>query len=211
MRTLPLGLLLVIATTGCTSTVEVAVPPRVDLGQFDSIGLIEFSSNSGKDVGRLGSQKFLQAVQAAQPGTPILELGSERQVLASINQGQWSARAIKAIGKTHGVDAIVIGQIDLEEAKPSIELSTFIKTLSARADIEASLNGRLVETAGGATIWTDSASASSTVAHADWTKKGAGHLGATDPDAVYGRMVEGLVHQITDDFRVHYETRQVQR
>ena len=202
-------LLIAGAGTGCTTTVEVAVPPRVDLGQYDRIGLIQFASNSGDPIERLGTQKFLQSVQTAQPGTPILELGTDQQVLASINHKQWSTEAIRTIGEDHGVDAVVIGRIDLDEAKPNIELTSLLKTLSARADVEVSLSTRLLETAGGATVWTNSATATSTVARADLTKKGAGILGVTDPDAVYGGLVEGLVHDITDDFRVHYEQREV--
>ena len=196
---------------GCSSTktIRVAVPPRVDLRAYPSVGLVSFASNGDRDLERISTQKFLQSVQSAQPGTRVIELGSEKDLLASVGRKTWDASALKAVREAHGVEALVIGRVDVEKAKPKVELSTVWKKLDARADVDVALTARLLETGSNATMWTDSAALTTTVAHASFGKNGRGSFGAGDPEAVYGPMVNDLVWEITDDFREHYVTRRV--
>ena len=79
------------------------------------------------------------------------------------------------------------------------------------ADVEASLSAKLIEAASGATMWADSASVVTSVAHAAFNSHGDGHFGARDADGAYSAMIDGLAYQITDDFRVHFVTRRVSK
>ena len=206
---LPALLLLLVSGCSSTRTIRVPVAPRVDLRAYPTVGLVTFSSNGHGDLDRLSTQRFLQTVQAAQPGTRVVELGSERQVLASVNRPTWDPATLRAIKQTHGVDVIVMGRLDLEQAKPNFQLSTVLKKLSVQADVNAALSAKLLETGSGATMWTNAAGCTAQVAHAAFNNKGSGNFGASDPEAVYGQMIDGLVYRITDDFRVHYVFRQV--
>src|SRR5215212_6746934 len=70
---------------GCSSTktVRVAVAPRMDLRPYPVVGIVTFTSNRNDgELDRLATQKFLESVQAAQPGTRVVELGSQQEVLA---------------------------------------------------------------------------------------------------------------------------------
>src|SRR5690349_29299 len=77
------GVVGVMILVGCSSTktVRVAVPPRVDLHAYPMIGLVTFSSNGKGDLDRASTQRFLAELQAAQPGTRVIELGTEEEVL----------------------------------------------------------------------------------------------------------------------------------
>ena len=205
---------LVLLATGCSSgtrTVRVPVAPRVELRAYPIVGLVTFSSNAQGELDRLAAEKFLQAVQAAQPGCRVIELGPEAQVLASVNRHGWDAAAMRAVKEAHGVDALVLGRIDVKRSKPDVQLSTMLRRLSVRSDVDATLTARLVETASGATVWTNSASCTTNLAHASFNDRGQGHFGASDAEAAYGAMLDGLVDRLADDFRVHYITRRVPR
>jgi len=190
--------------------VRVACAPRVDLKSFPLIGLVTFDSNSNEGLDRLSTQRFLQAVQAAQPGTRVVELGSEAQVLASVNRTAWDAQALAAVKAAHRVDVVVVGRFDVARQRPNFEVSSWMKSLSAAAnvDVKAELNCRLLETASGATVWAEGSSMTATLAHGS-VGPHSGTIAASDPSAVYGKMVDELVWQVTDAFRVHYVTRRV--
>ena len=214
-----MGVLALVLTVGCSSgtrTVRVAVPPRVDLQAYPMVGLVTFSSNTKGELDRLSTDKFLEAVQAAQPGTRVVELGSEQQVLASVNRNTWDAATLRALKEMHGVDAIVIGRLNVKKSKAAaadMQLSTaaVFKKLSVRQDVDAALTTRLLEAGSGATMWTDSSQVTATLSNASFNSRGEGHFGASDPEAAYGEMVQGLVWHVTDAFRVHYVTRRVSR
>ena len=208
---LGVGLFLLVGCGGGTRTVRVAVPPKVDLSPYPMVGLVTFTSNAKGELDRLGTQKFLQAVQEAQPNTRVVELGSEQQVLESVNARGWDPATLRSVKEKHGVDVLVMGRIDVEKTKPQLNLSTVVKKLSVRQDVNASLNTKLVETHSGATRWTDAAALTANVAHASFNDRGKGHFGASDAEAAYGEMLNGLVFEVTDDFRTHYVMRRVRK
>jgi hypothetical protein len=215
-RAMLMGVIVLLMATGCASstrTVRVAVPPRVDLASFPMVGLVTFSSNSKGELDRLSTDHFLQAVQAAQPGTRVVELGTEQQVLASVKRNTWDATTLRALKEMHGVDAIVMGRLDVKKAKADVNLSanSLFKAMNVRQDVDASLTTRLLEAGTGATMWSDSSQVRANLANASFNSRGEGHFGATDAEAAYGEMVQGLVHHVTDDFRVHYVTRRVRK
>jgi hypothetical protein len=198
---------------GCshTKTVRVAVAPRVDLHSYPMVGLVTFSSNAKGELDRLSTQKFLEQVQAAQPGTRVIELGTEADVLGSVGRRSWDATTLRSVKETHGVDVVVIGRLDVKQSKPNVSLSTIVKSLSVSKDVDAALSARLLETSTGATMWASGAQCTANVANASFNNRGEGNFGATDPEGAYGKMLDGLVCRITEDFRTHYVTRRVSK
>lgn len=204
--------LLLASVAGCSSTTQITVPvpPRVDLAQFHSIGLVTFASNEADQPVRNGcTQQFLQALQEAQPGTRIIELGEESRLLGSVDRKKWDARTLVAVQKQHGVDAVILGQFNIERIKPNIQLSTEWKSLNVRSDVNGTLSAKLVEASSGATMWTDSAQMSTTVSAAHFNSRGEGTFGTSDSKDAYREMIGCLVRDVTEDFRTHYVTKRV--
>ena len=215
IKALLLGVITLLLATGCASStkcVRVAIPPRVDLAAYPMVALVTFASNSkGGELDRLSTDKFLQSVQAAQPGTRVVELGTEHEVLASVGRNSWDAQTLKMVKEKHGVDAVLIGRLDVKKAKADVNLSagSLFKAMNVRQDVDAMLTTRMFESASGATMWSNSAQCRANIANASFNSRGEGSFGATDKDAAYGAMVEGLCGQVTEDFRVHFVTRRV--
>ena len=198
---------------GCSSTktVRVAVPPRMDLQPYPVVGIVTFTSNRNDgELDRLATQKFLESVQAAQPGTRVVELGSQQEVLASVGRSSWDPAALRAVKSKHEVDALIVGRIDIERAKPNVAVSTLWKAVSARADVNVALWARVFETQSGATMWTDSAKLTTTIASGDFSKTG-GNVAVRDTEAAYGAMIEQMACDVTDAFREHYVLRRVSK
>ena len=187
------------AVCGCGGT-KTWMPPRIDLQAFRRIGLVEFSSNAEGRLPTLASQDFLQKLQAAQPGVPVLELGGEDRVLRAIGRDKVDPEAIRAIGKKFDVDAVIIGNLEVTEAKPRLDVKQVFSTIDVRADVEAALTARILEAENGATLWTRSARSTETIAKAGLGRDGNIRIGAADPEATYGNLVQDLVDNLTQDF-----------
>ncbi len=196
-----LGIALAVLS-GCAS--KVLMPPKVNLTVYNKIGMIQFSSNAEGNLQQFASQKFLQALQSSQPGVRVLELGDENKVLRTIQRGQLDPAAIQAIGMEYGVDAVVFGRLEISNVKPKVKLSTVLTSMSARADVDAALSARLLETDSGVTLWTNSVRGRQTVGHVSLVSNGDIHFGARDPESAYGRLVHWLVVRATRDFRPYY-------
>ena len=200
--------------TGCgggSRTVRVAVPPRVDLREYPTVGLVGFGSNARGELDRISTERFLRALHAAQPGTRVVELGSEKQVLAQVGRRNWDRETFRLVSEENGVDAIVLGRVDVERKAPDVKFSSFVNRLSVKQDVNVELTARLIEADSGATMWTDGAKCTTNLAHASFTDRGGASFGASNPDEAYGEMVDGLVWQVTDAFRTRYVTRRVPR
>ena len=201
MKRALLGLVLV-ACCGCGGT-RMLMPPRVDLQGFGRIGLVEFSSNPRGNLQTLSSQDFLQTVQAAQPGVPVLELGGEDVVLKAIGHDKVDSEAIQAIGRKFDVDAVIIGNLEVSEVKPRIGVTQVLSSVDVQADVEAALTTRLMDVGSGATVWTRSARSKETVANVGLSRGGIS-IGASDPEAAYGSLIQNVVHLVTEDFRSYW-------
>jgi hypothetical protein len=194
------------ALSGCSSP-KVLVPPRVPLGDYGTVGIIIFSSNSTGNLAEHATRKFMEAVQSAQPGVRILELGGEQRVLNAIEHNGLDFEAMRAIGEKWNVDAVFAGHLEVTDVKPNLDFARIVKTMSLEADVEASLGTRLVETKSGATVWTRGADGKSPVAHVRVVKRGPVDFSANDPERAYGQLVHALVSRVTNDFYAHWEKR----
>ena len=190
--------------TGCSSS-KILIPPRVDLARYGTIGMIEFTSSAPGDLARQASREFLGAVQKAQPGTPVLELGDQTRLLGEMRAGAIDPETIRTIGAKYRVDAIVVGVLGAQEVKPHLSVGSSVQSLSASAVLQGALDARLFDARSGATVWSTAARAEEPLARVDVSGGGLAGLGATDPDAAKTRLVRGLVERATADFWPHWE------
>src|SRR5688572_14172656 len=111
MRAIFASLLLLATLSGCTKTVLVNVPPRIELNRYETIGVVEFTSNSDPFIGVQATRRFQEQIHAAQPGTRLIELGSPQAVAAAVGAQHLDAAAFKRIGERYGVDAVFLGDL----------------------------------------------------------------------------------------------------
>src|SRR5262252_9178879 len=153
--------------SGCSSTVLVAVPPRVDLKGYGTLGIVDFASNASGVTSSRATQQLQEQVQAAQPGTRFIELGSREAVLAAVGRNQLDADAAKRIGKKYGVDAVFLGEIAYSDAKTDIRVNDLTKLdAGLRTEVRGDISARLLETASGASVWSNSG----------WVRRQVGHV-----------------------------------
>lgn len=201
MRTRAGSLLLSLAMLGCSSTVLVPVPPRVDLSGYGTLGIVEFASNSDRVLNAHATRRFQEQVQAAQPGTRFIELGSREAVLSAVGGKQLDVDALKRIREKYGVGAIFLGEIAYSEPKADVQIVDLARLEGGvRAEIRGDISSRLVETRTGASVWSNSA----------WMRKQIGSVRVSAETGVSGamsqsnprdEMVPALVYQLTHDFR----------
>ena len=195
---------------GCSHTEKVLIPPKVELKAYHSIGVIEFSTNAEDTLKPYVTQNFIQNVQSAQPGTRILELGDEEQLLRVLGHSRIDPETIRSIGRKYNVDAVILGHLQVSTIKPKINVFTAAKALNARAYIEAALRTRILETDSGATLWTRATTGKTQVARINLMEGGPVSFGISDPKEKYGKLVPNLVYVNTHDFRSTYEYRKVE-
>jgi hypothetical protein len=183
---------------------RVLLPPRVDLKPYGTLGLIQLESNAKGTLTEYTSQRLLRSVQEAQPGTPVIELGTMSYVLGAIGRSEMDFEAVKLLNAKYGIGAVVVGKLDVEKVKPSVKIGALLKDMTVSAFVEATLVVRLVETSSGATAWSNSAQGRENVASVS-LMKGDTWFDAREPEKAYGNLVDQLVSVITEDFRAHWK------
>ena len=194
---------------GCSHTEKVLVPPEIDLKAYRTIGIIDFSITAKSDLREYVTQNYIQALQSAQPGVRLLELGSKEHVLTTVSRKDLDLAAIKSISGTYNVDALIFGHFSASDPKPNVRLSSTWESVRAGAIIETSLISKLWETASGVTLWTNSTYRKEKVASLKADTSGNIEFGASDPEKIYGNLVPQLVYENTADFRSSYIYRKV--
>ena len=186
--------------SGCSSTVLVTVPPRVDLKGYGTLGVVDFTSNSSGAVGARATQQLQEQIQAAQPGTRFIDLGSREAVLAAVGRNQLDADAAKRIGKRYGVDAVFLGEIAYSDPKTDVRVNDLARLdAGLRTEVKGDISARLVETASGASVWSNSGWVRRQVGRVNVSEQGiSGSMTKSDPRE---EMVPALVYQLTHDFR----------
>lgn len=186
---------------GCSHTVQVPVPPRVELQSFGTLGLVEFASNSSPVIDAQITREFESHIHAAQPGTRIVELGTRESLLAAVGGRQLDAQTLRRIGEKYGVDAIFLGSVNYSEPRADVKLTDATKLEGGvRIEVRGDISGKLVETRTGASVWSSSA----------WARRQLGRLNLSAEQGVSGamrgsnpreEMVPVLVYHLTEDFR----------
>ena len=186
---------------GCSKTVLVPVPPRMELKSYGTLGIVEFASNSDPAINSYATQQFQEQIQGAYPGTPILELGSRQAVLEAVGATQLDAEAMTKIGKKYGVSAVFVGDIVYSDPKTDVRLTDLTKLEGGvRTEVKGDLSAKLMETKSGASVWSSSACAKRQIGAVSLsTRQGvSASLGDSNPRK---EMVPALVFHVTEDFR----------
>jgi hypothetical protein len=194
-------LLLLVMLWGCSHSVLVPVPPRVDLRSYGTVGIVEFASNSERAINAHATRQFQEQVQAAQPGTRFIELGDRQALLAAIGGRQLDVDALRKIGERYGVAAVFLGDLAYSEPRTDVKIADLQKLEGGvRAEVRGDISSRLLETTSGASVWSSSA----------WARRQLGSVSVSAEHGVSGslsksnprdEMVPALVYQLTHDFR----------
>lgn len=192
---------------GCAHKITVEIPPRIDLSAYQTIGILEFTSNSTEKLNQSATQRFINAIQRAQSQVRFLELGAQDKVLRAVGHPQLDPEAMKAIGKKYGVSTIFTGHYDISTVKPKVSLGTDLTSVKASANVNVSLISKQWDTATGATVWTNARYGNWPVANVDKPSGGAVSFSLSVPEEQYERFIGQLVYGVTNDFRPHYERR----
>lgn len=186
---------------------RVMIPPRIDLRDYEVVGIIEFKcSNEGK-LGPLSTKRFTNAIRKDQGMIRIVALGTSKEVLKAIKHNKLDREAYEAIGENYEVKTIFTGELIISDVKPNINIDAGSKFVSLEARVNAMLNVVMFETATGASIWSASASAAEEIGGVSFLGGKLFAFNAEDPDEAYGALVNALVAKTTRDFKVTWETR----
>lgn len=196
---LPLALL--IGACSHPQTVLVSVPPRMELRNYPTLGIVDFASTADRALGARAARQFQEQVQEAQPGTRFIDLGDRDAVLAAVGARQFDVPALKKIGEKYGVAAIFVGELAYSEPTIDVKIMDLSKLEGGmRAEMRGDISSRLVETATGASVWSRSA----------WARRQIGGVNVSAEQGVSGgtrssnpreAMLPALVNQLTHDFR----------
>jgi hypothetical protein len=200
------SLVAVLSAFGCAHSVVVEVPPKIDLRSYQTIGIVEFASNSGKNLDRIATQKFMGFIQEAQPQVRFLELGPEAQLLHKFGRDSLDIEVIKEIGETYGVSSVFTGSFEISDMKPKVSIGTNLSSLRASAVVNISMISKHWDTGSGATIWSSSRQRQWKVAGIDSNSNDIS-FSMNHSEDQYGRCLEELAFAVTDTFRPHYEKR----
>ena len=197
MKNAALAAAVALLLAGCA---HVYVPPAIDLKPQEVIGIIEFRSDAKGDLSEFVTQKFIQSISEDQD-IKIVELGDEKAALEAVGLTHLGPDAFKALGEKYELNTIFTGNLDVTEATPSCAFGPGYASFEAK--VNARLAARLVETATGATVWSNSARDERTVAGVE--KFGHNFMfNAEDPEKAYGDLARTLCRRITRDFRHTY-------
>jgi hypothetical protein len=200
-------MLVLVVSFGCSAKQTYQVPPRIDLTQHDVIGIIEISTTAKGELGPLATRRLMDEARRDQGLVRIVALGSEAEALASVGGLRLDRETLKAIGRKHGLQTILMGELTVSDIKPDLRISSLLDSGSVTARVDASLAVQLVETTSGASIWSASARATDSVGHISVFRGGHFVFDAQDPEDAYGGLVDSLVSRATSDFQVSWERR----
>lgn len=195
--------LLSLGFSGCSSGnyVTVRVPPDVDLKSYEAIGVVEFGSNAEASIGRYATERFQSQLQSAQPGTRLVDLGTEQSVLAAVGASKLDADAIRKIGAKFGVAAVFQGNINY--SNPRVKIGGITDLAIAQSGARASMRGdmfvKLLETKTAVSVWSNSSWATKQLADVHLSGSGvSGSVQSFDPQR---DMVPDLVREVTTGLR----------
>ncbi len=183
---------------------KVMVPPRINLSDFEVIGIIEFTCNQKGKLADLTTRRFMEAARVDQSIVRIVQLGTQKEVLNKISERKLDQNSYKEIGEKYGVATIIVGVLDISDVRPDIKISPGLFAMDFAADVDATLDVQMVEAETGATIWSRSSDATQRIGGITILGLKDFAFDAKDPDKAYGKLVNELVYEVTDDFRVRW-------
>jgi hypothetical protein len=179
------------------------VPPRLDLTRYQALGIVEFASGAKVRLGAGATEEFMAAVHAAQPGTPVLELGA----LPGGLRARVTPEQVRELAKRERVDAIFVGDVSEAEGSPRVAFDPTYGTASARAERKAKISVRLLDGATGATVWSAASERTIPVVALDGSLRGLSSVRATPAEEARAILVRDLVNDVTFDLRPQWVQR----
>lgn len=190
----------VVALSGCASHYA-QVAPRLDLGSYDRIGLVTFSTNEGKaGLGQLATQRFGEEVLASQSGFELMELGPADSAVARLLASGDAGAAAQELGRSRNIPAVFFGNLVVTNAKPHGGVSSGGQ-VNVGATVSTQMSVRLISTSSGGTLWRSSASASQEVGQVALVAGRLPNISAQDPNDAYAALVSQNANNVTRDLR----------
>ncbi len=205
-----IALFLLAMIAGCASrqpVQKVRVPPRIDLKEHELIAVVQFDSSDRGELGPLTTRKFTELARRDQGMVRIVEFESKEDALRSVGHSAWNTDAFKALGRKHGINTIIAGDLTISDIKPEFQVSAMLRSGEISARVDATLAVQMIETATGASIWSGSGKAAREVGHVSVIGGTSFTFDADDPEQAYGDLVNALVEQVTRDFRATWVRR----
>ncbi|KKM23266.1 hypothetical protein LCGC14_1616960 [marine sediment metagenome] len=191
-----IAVVLLLFTAGCVSGV-----PVIDLTEYGRVGFVDVSSSAEGEIARLASQQLIQKIlEIDRDKITVIELGSEEEILRALGRERIDPETIQMIGKKYNVGVIVSGRLSISEVRPHIDISLIRESFGVKADVDASLMVKLLETEGGGTLWTDLVRDTKSVASVRIGSGGLFHFDAGTPEKAYGKLVRSLIRKISWNF-----------
>jgi hypothetical protein len=173
----------------------------MDLASYGRVAVVAFTSDQSKSsLAVQATQQFAREVLASQGGFELLELGAADSAVARLLAAGDAPAAAQELGRSKNVPAVFFGRLEVSGAKANGRIGPG-GNVNVGATVSAELDVRLLSTSTGGTLWRSSASRSSGVGQISTNGGGLPSISATDPNAVYGNMVNQMVAQVTKDFR----------
>ncbi|UCG43038.1 MAG: hypothetical protein JSU73_00020 [candidate division WOR-3 bacterium] len=196
---------LVFAVAGCG--LKATVPPRLDLGEFETIGIIDFECSNEGELGPYATTKFIEWIRRDQGMVRIVELGSEEELLEELGLAKLGKEAFEELAEMHGLYTVITGELTIFDVRPDITIAPGFGFMDFSAEVDAVMSVRLVEAETGASLWSNSAQATRRVAGVSIFGRSSFAFDARDPEEAYGELVEALVKKTSRDFRETWEWR----
>jgi hypothetical protein len=179
------------------------VPPRLDLARYESLGVAEFAGNAKLGLGASATEQFIAAIHAAQPGTPLLELGA----IAGAGNNKLAAETIREIAARERVGAVFVGEISESKSKPRVAIDPSFATGRVASERKARISVRLLDGVSGATVWSASSERTIPVVGMNGAFGELPSVRTTPADEARAILVRDLVEDVTFDFRPQWVRR----
>jgi hypothetical protein len=177
------------------------VPPQIDLHSHELIGILEFGSTAKGQLAPLATRRFTEAARRDQGFVRIVDLGTRDQALRAIGRDRLDGEALIALGQKYGVKTIVTGELDVSQVRPNVSVDSLLRSGSVTAQVEATLEVRIYETASGAALWNRSGRSAHDVGHVQVWGGRQFAFDAGNPEDAYGGLVDDLVSQVSRPFQ----------
>lgn len=178
------------------------VPPRLDLARFETLGIVELSGNAKVGLGALATEEFVAAVHAAQPGTPVLELGARKGAGDKL-----APEAVRELAQRERVDAVFVGEISEGKSNPRVAIDPAFASGSVSSERKAKLTVRLLDGVSGATVWSATSERTIPVVAMNGAFGALPNVRTTPADEARAILVRDLVNDVTFDFRPQWVRR----
>lgn len=211
-RLLPIVLLVcsVCFAISCAKTVRVYSPPPFDLGGYGRLGIIDFTDNADPSVSAYATQQFQDQVHSAQTGIPILQMGTEKEVLRRIHADRLDFKAFQKIGREYNVAAVFCGNVLYSDIQTDVRLKS-VRDLRANvnATLHATLSAQLFETDGGAAVWSNSVSWNRKLGQINVNRRGNISAGMRGYHDAYRKLIPDMAYDVTREFRGRYTLQRI--